>query len=109
MTNFDPSKSADDFTTSTRHLGMNAQELLMQCMEDESTCYSNRYGSYMTSFFYFLDPDAFTNIISDADINSFQKKVLDASMKYLSSLEGRDAPLQLDQVGEFAKDCGSVQ
>lgn len=109
MNYFDSSKSADEFASSTRYLGMSAQELLMQCMEDESTFYSNRYGSYMTSFFCFLDPDAFTYFISDADINSFQKKVLDASMKYLSSLEGRDAPLQLDQVGEFAKDCGSVQ
>lgn len=109
MTNFDQSKSVDDFASSTRHLGMNAQELLMECMKDEATSYSNRYGSYMTYFFCFLDPDTFTTAISDADITSFQKKVLDASMKYLSSLEGREATLQLDQVGEFSKDCGSVE
>lgn len=109
MTNFDPSKSADDFTSSTRHLGMNAQELLMQCMEDESTCYSNRYGSYMTSFFYFLDPDAFTNIISDADINSFQKKVLDASMKYLSTIKNLQASTKTGETGKIATKKGRME
>lgn len=109
MTNLDPIKSAVDFTNSTLRLGVNPQELLMQCMKDEMTFYSNRHGCYMTYFFCFLDPDAFTSIISDADINSFQKKVLDASIKYLSSLDGREATLQLDQAGEFSKDCGSAE
>jgi len=109
MTKLDPIKSVDDFASSTRYLGTNAQELLMECMKDELTFYSNRHESYMTYFFCSLDPDAFSCIISDVDINAFQKKVLEASSQYLSSLDGRDVLLQLDQVGEFANDCGGVE
>jgi len=87
MTNLDPTKSVGDFASSTRYLGMNAQELLMECMKDETTFYSNRHESYITYFFCCLDPDAFSCFISDVDINAFKKKVLEASTQYLSMLQ----------------------